>query len=99
MTYLSLPKNGSSLPSLLVTHSHGAPNAPLSTASWVDRVSMSLTSCSLAAARMVSHSPGEKRPVSARTRASTPAWVRFRLGGVQKLWKKLSRTAWKVSRG
>lgn len=98
-TYLSLPKKGSASPLSFLTHSHGAPNAPLSRADCVALVSASLASCDFAAASICSHSSGENCSNSERTLARTSTLVRLRLGGVQNLWNKWAHVAWYTSRG
>ena len=56
-TYRSLPKNGSAFPPSGVTHNHGAPNAPFSSASAVTRFSTAFISSPPAAATISATSP------------------------------------------
>ena len=64
--HLSLPKNGSSLPSAFLTQNHGHPNAPFSsTTRFVVSVSRVLNSGSFAAAMMAETSVGVKCSPSA----------------------------------
>jgi len=98
-TYLSLPKKGSAFPARFRTQSHGAPNAPLSTASWVASVNRFLI-CGVCAASTMhfassavksffestqdSAVPLNSVGASARACLRTAGSVRSRLGGVQK---------------